>query len=904
MAMNARLVLRTVGAAALCAMVLGPLEAQSPPARAFTPVTDATLRNPSPNDWLHWRRTLDGWGYSPLNQITRENVGQLQLVWSWAMRPGSNQATPLVYNGVMYLANPGSSVQALDAATGDLIWEYEHEYAGTQGAVASDRPMRGLAIWDDKIYVTTADAHIVALDARTGKVAWDVTVADNRKGYTYTSGALVVNGKIVAGMTGCSRYKDDVCFISAHDGRTGKELWRTSTIARPGEAGGETWGDLPLMFRAGGDAWITGSYDPAANLIYFGTAQAKPWARVVRGTEGDALYTNATLALNPDTGKIVWYYQHIPGESHDMDEVFENILVDAGGRQSLFKMGKIGVLWELDRRTGKFLSASDLGYQTLLDVDRRSGKVAYRPGMIPQMDVELQWCPSTAGFKSWRAMAYHPQTQAFYIPLSLHCERGTFRPVEFVEGRGGTGPVRRINQFHPQAPGQLGEFVAMGRDGQILWRQRVRTPYNTAALTTAGGLAVVGDWDRNVYAYDVQTGARLWHARTPTSVQGFPITYAVNGRQYIAVPSGTGGGSWTSLLPVELTPDVKRPGGGNAILVFALPQPPARTSSASASQGARSTPSAPQKVTHEQMVRWEKELSNWGRWGPTDQRGTLNLITPDKTKAALRLVRDGISVSLHRYPDAEKAIDAGNMNAETKHWMTHLDPQTGRVRSALDAVSFATHDGTNTHMDALCHYAVQSLLPDKAVIYNGYPQNLDERGCKDLAIDRMGSGYITRGILIDMPLVKGVEWLEARTPISVADLEAWEKFAGVRIGSGDAVFLRTGRWARRAKTGPWNAARETPGLHASVLPWLKQRDIALLGAEGVADVQPSGVEGWPRPIHDILIPIMGTPLVDNGYFEELAREAARLKRWEFMVSWTLMRIPGGTASPFTALATF
>ncbi len=309
-------------------------------------------------------------------------------------------------------------------------------------------------------------------------------------------------------------------------------------------------------------------------------------------------------------------------------------------------------------------------------------------------------------------------------------------------------------------------------------------------------------------------------------------------------------------------------------------------------------------VASAQMEKWEKELSNWGRWGPSDQRGTLNLITPQKTMAALRLVKEGISVSLHRFPELEKAIDAGNMNADTKHWMTSIDPQTGRVRGALDAVSFATHDGTNTHMDALCHYAVQSIRNDKLVIYNGYPQNLDENGCKDLAIDRMGPGYITRGILIDMPLLKGVEWLEARTPIYVADLEAWEKFAGVKIGSGDAVFLRTGRWARRAKTGPWNAARETPGLHASVLPWLKQRDIALLGGEGVADVQPSGVEGWPRPIHDILLPVMGTPLVDNGYYEDLAREAARLKRWEFMVSWALMRIPGGTASPFTALATF
>ncbi|MBI4476598.1 MAG: cyclase family protein, partial [Acidobacteria bacterium] len=277
--------------------------------------------------------------------------------------------------------------------------------------------------------------------------------------------------------------------------------------------------------------------------------------------------------------------------------------------------------------------------------------------------------------------------------------------------------------------------------------------------------------------------------------------------------------------------------------------------------------------------------------------------TAQKTLAALRLVKEGISVSLHRFPELEKAIDAGNMNAETKRWMTSIDPKTGRVRGALDAISFAVHDGTHPHMDALCHYAVQSAR-DKPVVFNGYPQNLDEKGCKDDAVDRMGPGYITRGILIDMPLLRSVEWLEARTPLYVADLEAWEKFAGIKIGSGDAVFIRTGRWARRAKTGPWNSARETAGLHASALPWLKQRDIALLGGDAVPDVQPSGVEGWPRPIHDILIPIMGTPLIDNGYYEDLAQLAARLKRWEFMVSWTIMRIPGGTASPFMALATF
>lgn len=317
-----------------------------------------------------------------------------------------------------------------------------------------------------------------------------------------------------------------------------------------------------------------------------------------------------------------------------------------------------------------------------------------------------------------------------------------------------------------------------------------------------------------------------------------------------------------------------------------------------------STQSPEHLVTPEQMVRWETDLSNWGRWGPKDERGTLNLITAQKTVEAVRLVKEGVSVSIHRFPEPDqKLIDTGNMGVVTKHWMTARDPETGRIRGALDAISFALHDGNHTHMDALCHYVVQSKR-ENPTVYNGFPQNLSEAGCEAAAVDRMGKGYVTRGVLIDMPLLKGVEWLEPRTPIYVADLEAWEKFAGVKIRSGDAVFLRVGRWAMRAKKGPWNAAREIPGLHASVLPWLKQRDIALLAAEGVADVQPSGVEGWPRPIHDIALPVMGMPLVDNGDFEELARVAARLKRWEFMVSWAAMQIPHGTATPFTALATF
>ena len=539
----------------------------------FRPVTDAMLRNPAPGDWLNWRRTDNAWGYSPLGQINRQNVSQLQLAWSWAMDDtGANEATPLVYDGIMYLPNPRGVIQALDAATGDLIWQYRPSAAkAAEGSDASRGIQRNVAIFGDKIFATTGDAHMIAVDARTGKLVWDTKVADSALGYGYTSGPIVVRGKVIAGMSGCTRYKEDVCFISAHDAVTGKEVWRTSTIARPGEPGGDTWGDLPLTFRAGGDAWIPGSYDPETNLVYWATAQAKPWARAARGTDGDALYTNSTLALDPDTGKMKWFYQHLPGETQDMDEVFESILVDIGGRKSLFKMGKLGILWQLDRATGQFIRATDLGYQTIVQVNAQTGKVTYLPGKIPQLGVELEMCPSTAGFKSWRAMSYNPQTRAFYIPMNLNCEKGTFGPVEKIAGKGGTGPVKRADYKHPESGGNLGEFLAMdSQTGKVLWRQRTPSPSNTAALSTAGGVVFGGDWDRHMYAYDATTGKILWETRLPTSAQGFPITYIAKGKQYVAMPTGLGGGSWSTLIPFELAPEIRRPNSGNGIFVFAL----------------------------------------------------------------------------------------------------------------------------------------------------------------------------------------------------------------------------------------------------------------------------------------------------------------------------------------------
>ena len=269
--------------------------------RPFTPVTQEMLLDPDPADWINWRRTLDGWGYSPLDQIDTENAHRLQLAWSWAIgTAGRPEPNPLVYDGVLYIASPFGIVEALDAATGELLWRYRHEHEAEEltGIVTT----RNLAIYDDKVYLTTVDAHIVALDARTGDVVWNVAGADYRLGFRYTAGPIVVGGRVIASTNGCERFheaKEMPCFISARDAQTGEEVWRTSTVARPGEPGGDTWGDTPLMFRIGGDSWTAGSYDPGTNLIYWATAQAKPWARFQRGHSGDALYTKQRPGARP-----------------------------------------------------------------------------------------------------------------------------------------------------------------------------------------------------------------------------------------------------------------------------------------------------------------------------------------------------------------------------------------------------------------------------------------------------------------------------------------------------------------------------------------------------------------------------------------------------------------------------
>ena len=425
-----------------------PARAAGPPAgitvsgevKDYVPVTDEMLHRPDPNDWLMIRGNYQAWNHSSLAQITKDNVHDMRLAWVWSMHDGSaaNEPSPLVHNGIIYLPNIDNIVQALDARTGDLIWETRVRPGGSQGGGTG--AMRNLAIYQDKVLVASTDAHLIALNARTGDTVWDSVIADTTKGYGNSSGPVVINGKILQGLGGCDRYKakdsEQGCFITAFDPANGKVLWRFNTEARSGDPGGDTWGNVPNMLRAGAETWITGSYDPELDLTYWGVAQAKPWVQASRGTgAAAALYSSATLALRPKDGTLAWYFQHVPGESLDLDEVYERVLVDVSDRKIAFTIGKAGILWKLDRKTGEFLDAKETVFQNVFTwLDRKKGLLAYRPDIIASKTG--QWipsCPSTEGGHNWQAMTYDPASKVLIIPLSQSCMEMSGRKVEFVE---------------------------------------------------------------------------------------------------------------------------------------------------------------------------------------------------------------------------------------------------------------------------------------------------------------------------------------------------------------------------------------------------------------------------------------------------------------------------------------
>jgi len=547
--------------------------------KELRPITDEELRKPVPEDWLMRRGDYQAWGYSALNQIRADNVGRLKLAWAWNMEPGYQEEAPLAHDGVIFLGNPKNVVQALDGRSGDLLWEYRRELPKMEGGYHNDlldRARGTIALYADKVLLATADAHIVALDAKTGKVAWDTAVADYRQGYAFTAGPMVAKGKVVAGISGCTNPNTaGGCFIVALDANTGAELWRTYTVAQPGSPGDESWHGLPRERRNGGSVWTSGSYDPTLNLLYWGTGGPIPHTELVRGTgDGAVLYTDSTLALNADTGKIVWYRQFLPRDNWNLDHVFEQILVDINfdnrPRQALLAIGKPGIIWALDRRTGEFLWARETTKQTVYrSFDPETGQTALNKSLIPQKLEETKFvCPSFYGGKLWMATAYSPTSKTLFVPLNNLCM--DYKAVEQQPLPG--EDYGRGRMVFRQVPGgeNIGRVEAVNLENkQTQWKHERRPYWSSSLLATAGGIVFGGDTNRRIAAFDATSGKMLWEVPLNSQPGGFPMTYMAGGRQYVAIPTGL------SLIGNRvvrtLTPEIAVPSRGSTLLVFALP---------------------------------------------------------------------------------------------------------------------------------------------------------------------------------------------------------------------------------------------------------------------------------------------------------------------------------------------
>jgi alcohol dehydrogenase (cytochrome c) len=534
----------------------------------FKPVTEAELDNPAPGDWPAWRRSHRGLGYSPLKQIDTSNVGRLTIAWAQALPPGVNMNEPLVRDGVLYVFGYGDNVFAFDAASGRQLWRYQRKVP--QGTGLNSR--KTIALYGDKLYTATSDNHMLALDARTGEVVWDVALTD-RPGMRIPGGPLAADGVI---MQGFANNTAGGGLIVAVDAETGAKLWEFDTVAKPGKLGGDTWNGEPGDQRKGGSVWTSGSYDAVNKLALWGvgnTYDTGPLRDLKPGMNNDALFTETTLAFEPRTGKLVWYYQHNRNDQYDLDWVFDRVIgtldVNGQSRRVVITGGKSGLFDAVDAKTGKYVKTVDMGLQDYIDrIDPVTGDKHVKPEKIPGRDKgPVYMCPHGGGGRNWNPTSYVEATQTLFIAARDVCT-----DLTPAKGPGflSTG-VNAVYAPQPDGDSNYGVLQAIDmRTGKHLWETRRRQTPDMGVLTTAGGLLFTGWMDRQFVAYDQATGKELWS----TGVTGVPnasaITYTVEGKQYVAMVTGVG--NPLSFGIPDVIPETQLPSvNSSSVYVFALP---------------------------------------------------------------------------------------------------------------------------------------------------------------------------------------------------------------------------------------------------------------------------------------------------------------------------------------------
>jgi alcohol dehydrogenase (cytochrome c) len=545
--------------------------------RQYRPVTADRLKAPEDRNWLMIRGTYDGWGYSPLAEITPANVARLRVVW---MRPTDeglpHQGPPVINDGVMYVSTPNNQVIAFDAVSGEVLWRYKRPRPAD--AFVLHQSNRGVALYGDKVFFTAGEAVLIALDARTGREVWSTSVADNTAAYYTTLAPLVADGKIMLGASGGEFGVRG--FVAAFHPDTGKELWRTYTVPAPGEPGSETWPDGDQWKTGGAPIWVTGNYDPATNLTYWGTGNGGPWMGDQR--PGDNLYVASTIVVDAATGQIKGHFQYNPNESWDWDEVSPPILVDyqRNGRTipGLINVARNGYLYFLERTSGpiRFIDGKPYVNQNVFrGLDPVTGRPDVDPDRKPGTGKRAEFCPSSHGGKNWPPIAFSPRTRMIYVPANNNlCGALTGAPVTYVRGRGFSGTQGGGGSLNPGAD-HVGEVQAWNVDtGQRVWTHEYpRSSTWGSMLATGGGLVFTGGTsDGNVHAFDAASGKLLWEFTTNSGVIAPPSSFSVGGKQYIAVLSGWAGDARGMANQVaryfpggpELAPE------GGAVWVFAV----------------------------------------------------------------------------------------------------------------------------------------------------------------------------------------------------------------------------------------------------------------------------------------------------------------------------------------------